>query len=808
MLTGKRSYRHFLLSLCPEVTIYPGAVSKQDHSSRPSSQKLTSGLLPLFFLLTTMSCRMAYAQAVLETDSLRVEISEDALLKHLISKHDGADYALSDGKQVVATVSRGGRLVPASTGKYAYTGRWVYRGGQVFPATGVTMRGDTLTIGFGGASVTATYRIARTRYYLAFELIDLEGPSVDRIDLLQLRIRRLPYLGQWVNVAHDDRFGICLCAGNLRTHAEMNQDSGAVVLRATADRAVGLLGGTAVLFGVVDPKKRFLDTMEIVESDFKMPSGAANRRSPVQKYSYLWAGRPTTANIGDYIKLAKWGGFRMILFSYTAFARGAGHFVWNSAYPAGMADLKNVTDAIRNAGLKVGLHIHYTKAHKNDAYVTPVPDGRLRQLRRFSLAAQIGPETDRIPVGENPEGCTLDKGRRILKAGDELIAYEDYTTKPPFQFQGCRRGHLGTASAEHSTGAPLALLDVDTWPSFVRYDQNTDIQDETARRIADIYHQTGPYEMVYFDGAEDVHAPFWYHVASAQHRVYSLLKPEPPVCEAAHYTHFSWHMISRSNAYDIVAPANGMKDFCRLMPCPTAAARAMDFSRIEFGWLGRFGGGRNSAGPDVWEYVASRAAAWDCPISLKVSLEEIASNPRAQDCLHVIKTWEDARIGNHLTEAHRRQLRNVAPEHARYVPCFQQRETWNNCSEGRSLTRAQRAILTNRDEHHLFVNESGRYELVEIEEVPGIAGDSMKAYLFRREEDPPRAYVLLWAVTDRVELQLPVPSGQVSAMRPFGVELPLRTESGRTIISIGRRTYLVFTDLPPDGIRKALRCAE
>ena len=70
-----------------------------------------------------------------------------------------------------------------------------------------------------------------------------------------------------------------------------------------------------------------------------------------------------------------------------------------------------------------------------------------------------------------------------------------------------------TGTCEAGTGLvelPLAflddevgLLDVDTWNVFIRFDQNTDIQDEVAERIAAIYRQTGPYAMVYFDGPVD-----------------------------------------------------------------------------------------------------------------------------------------------------------------------------------------------------------------------------------------------------------------------------------------------------------------
>ena len=782
-------------------------------------------LLLTAILVLAVPLPAAAEPVVFETDHLRLTIGQDGVVRSLMSKPEGREYVCPAGRVSIARIYRGGRFEPSCDSKYGdVTKPWIYVDGRTFYASHVARDGDRLKVDFEEAAATATYRVAVTREYVAFELLGISGEPVDRIDLLCLRLTGLPNRGAWINVAFNDQFGVCLCAGNVRTNAEMDQTPEFVTMRSVAERwdAGGeiaesgkdasraesrssrsgpegppvssqlrsLSGTVAVLFGCPDPRSRFLDIMATVERDFDMPAGAENRRRPEQRLSYLWARRPTPENIDGYIQLAKRGGFRVITISYTAFATSAGHFAWNDAYPRGGADLKQVTDAIRDAGLKVGLHLHYSKASRNDAYVTPVPDDRLHQVRHFTLSEDIDPAADTVPVDQNPAGCTLDDQRRILKLGSELVAYDGYRTEPPFAFTGCERGHLNTTATRHKKGGQVGLLNVDTWPRFIRFDQNTDIQDEVARRIGDIYRQTGPYEMVYFDGAEDVHAPFWYHVASAQQRVFRCLDPPPPVSEAALYWHFSWHLITRSNAYDVVAPADGMTDFCRLMPCPTAEERRKDFSRINFGWLGRFGG-TAPAGPDVYEYVASRAAAWDCPISLHVALAEVEANPRAGDCLDAIRIWEDARASNRLTEAQRQTLRNVRPEDAHYVPCFDQRGIWENILANKGLTAVQERILADRQEHHLFLNERGQYELVPITELaPG--GTAIKAYWFQRASRPDETYVLIWALGDDVKLRLPLAADSVRAMRPFGIAMPVQQSGNQTLVTVSDRSYLVF----------------
>ncbi len=759
--------------------------------------------LVLTFALSTSALA---GPVVLETPQLRFEIADDGAVRSLTSKPQGVEYASAAGAPCpVGVVYRGGVVKPVDQGPYAETGQWTYEGGSRFPVTAVSLEGDRLTLTFQGAEAKATYRVRRTDGYLAFELLAIEGKPVDRIEFPRACLRKLPMLGQWIHVAWDEYFSVCLCGGNLQTDADMVVNEDRVLMTTAASSDVGFAGAVAVLFGCHDPKDRFLDAMARIERDFDLPPGAARRKLPNQKLSYFFAGKATPSDIDQYIAVAKQGGFRILLISYGAFARSPGHFQWNDRYPNGMDDLRRVADRVRSAGLKLGLHIHYNKVRRIDPYITPVPDDRLHYLRRFTLASPLTPETTTIVVREDPAGLTLEKDRRVLKLGKEFIQYDDYTQSPPYQLTGCQRGLLGTMPASHDEGTQLGLLHFDASPSFVLLDQTSDIQDEVAHRIAEIYRQTGPYEMFYFDGAEDVHEPFHHHAARAQYRVYRLLEPAPPVCESALCTPMNWHLMTRGNAYDKVATPDRMKDFCRLMPCPSAAALQMDFSRIDFGWLNIGRSASGYPGPDVVEYIASRAAGWDCPLSVSTSPKGLQSNPRIDDCLAVLKIWEDARLGNHLTDADCRRLRIVPPENAHYVSCYRQRGIYQTYCDNGDLADWQRRILADRREHHLFINRHGRYELVDIEEIPDVAHGKLKACLFQRQGEPNNTYVLAWAVEDPLQLRLG--DRRITAMRPFGHELPCPTGADSCQFLIGPRTYLCLRDVDRAGARRILQSA-
>ena len=54
--------------------------------------------------------------------------------------------------------------------------------------------------------------------------------------------------------------------------------------------------------------------------------------------------------------------------------------------------------------------------------------------------------------------------------------------------------------------------------------------------------------------------------------------------------------------------------------------------------------------PDMLEYVTSRAAAWDCPVSLVGRLDVLQAHPRTADNLEVLRRWEEVRVHGWLTQ--------------------------------------------------------------------------------------------------------------------------------------------------------------
>lgn len=650
---------------------------------------------------------------------------------------------------------------------------------RTFAADSIKRIGNELKVGFEQIAYTATIALNITNGYIGFSLKSLDyqieafgvkrRTEIDEFTLLQLPVKKRKYFGEWLNVIWDDRVAVNVLATDPYAKIDAFPNKNYYLLYAGMENKVKLLGVGCAL--ITTSKDKLLDRIDRLEKDYKLPLGVESRRHEAYKYSYYELRNVTTENIDEHIAYAKRGGFRIIVIYYPDFTKSMGHFPWRPNYPNGMADLQTITRKIKEAGMISGFHIHYNKAAKNDPYVSPVPDSRLNLIRLFTLTDSIDSRSTVIKVEENPEGCTMEEGRRFLKMGNELVSYQQYTTTPPYQFIGCRRGELGTKIKDVEKGFKFGLLDVDTWPLFIRFDQNTSIQKEVAERIGQIYVDAG-FQFVYFDGAEDVPPPYWYTVSKSQLLVYNCLKPTPLFSEGALKSHFSWHILSRANAFDLFRP-EVIRQATQKYPMAEARYIAQDFTSINFGWNDYLAPDEKSTGmqPDMYEYICSRGAAWDCPIALMGKLDQLKAHPRTNNNLEVIRNWEEARIQNFFTEKQKEKLKNP------------------------------------KQEHILLVNEAGKFELLPYEQVANVANHSgdVRAFIFGRKG---KTWVVYWHVHGEGKLRLPIDAEKLHLLEKPGKEINVQQDPRNySIVPVDNRHYLVF-DLSKKQVEELLSKAE
>ncbi len=655
---------------------------------------------------------------------------------------------------------------------------------MTFQANSVRREGDQLIVGFELIPYEAVIRIRETPDYISFSFEDFKvdpddypaylkitPPPATELCFMQLPVKNRKYFGEWLNVSWDEQISVNLLGTDPYARIDAERRNGYRIMKAEAEKGVRFKEVGAAL--IVCKTDELLDKIARVEEDYNLPKGVKSRRDSRTKLSYYWSGNVNPGNLEQHLKYAKMAGFRNMMLYYPSFMdsrgyRKLGDYDWNkSMYPNGKDDLKAMLKKIEDEGIMPGFHFLHTHIGRDSRYVTPVPDHRLNLIRYYTLAEPLSKSDTTIYIEQNPEGTTVAGGCRVLKIGTELISYRGYTTAPPYRFTGCVRGTDETTVNAQPAGYIFGLLDVSEFGATSVYmDQNTDLQDEITEKIADIYD--AGFKFIYFDGSEGVNPPFWFHVASAQYKVFSRLKPEPVFAEGAAKTHFSWHMLSGGNAFDVFSPES-LKEETRRWPVEEAPRMKADFTRINFGWLGYRGPDKNTIGtqPDMLEYVTSRAAAWDCPVSIHADLQKFDSHPRTADNFEVLRRWEEVRVRNWLTEEQKQMLKN--PE----------------------------------QEHILLLNEQKEFELQPYGQIENVAGGSkeIRAFIFQRQND---LYVVYWHISGSKKLELPLKKSDATLFETLGVEENISSgPDDPVIIPAGDRRFLKTGNLTKEQLADA-----
>lgn len=738
--------------------------------------------LSLLMLSWTMSTATAQHDIVIENEQMQLVIGSNAIAKSLIYKTTNEECLLASDSIPIFSVTQ--ERPYHNEIKLAHPNKRM-----TFKANSIRRDGNKLIVGFELVPYDAIIRIKETPNYIGFTFEDfcvhpnvypsylkITPPPATEICFLQLPIGNRKNFGEWLNVSWDDNIAVNVLGTDPFARIDADQRNGYRILRADAVKGVKLREVGAAL--IVSETKDLLDNIAKVEEDFGLPKGVESRRNLQTQLSYYWTGHVNAKNIDEHLKYAKMGGFRNFMIYYTAFLAGSGYrnlgdYDFNKAlYPKGKEDLKEMLMKIEAAGLTPGLHVLHSHIGRDSRYITPTPDHRLGVLRHFTLARPLGLDDTEVYVAQNPIESNMAEGTRVLKIGTELISYEDYTTTEPYKFTGCKRGIDKTTVNAQPMGYTFGLLDVSEFGATSVYiNQETDLQDEVAEKIAEIYN-TG-FRSVYFDGSEGVNNPFWHHVAAAQYKVFQRLTPEPLFAEGAAKTHFSWHILSGGNAFDVFPPET-LKDETRKWPAEEAPRMQADFTRINFGWLGYVVPTENTIGtqPDMLEFVTSRAAAWECPVSIQTNLENFDAHPRTADNLEVLRRWEEVRVQRWLTDAQKVMLQDLEQEHI------------------------------------LLLNEENEFELQPYEQIERVANGSnaVRAFVFERNG---AVYVVYWHIAGSGHLKLALDATKIELSEKLGQAHGVVAEEDEVVvIPVSNRRYLKATNMTQQQLILAFDEAE
>jgi hypothetical protein len=738
-------------------------------------------LTSIIIISCAQSVKTNNEDVIIENDQIKLIITKDGTAKSLVYKPTNTEYLIEGKKIPISTLTQ--ERPYQNEIKLAYPTKET-----TFKANSVRREGDKLIVGFELIPWEAVIDIKIESQYIGFSLedfnlkvkdygINMTQPPISEMWFLQLPVRNKTHYGDWLNVIWDNKLAINVLGTDPYARIDSEEGEGYRILKAGIVEKVKLKGVGAAL--IACPTDKLLDNIARVEEDFNLPHGVNSRRNELYKASYYWSADVNPNNVDQHIKYAKMAGFRAFMIYYPAFLEGRGYRnlgdyrFRKSEYPNGVDDLKEMLNKIKNAGMISGFHFLHSHIGRDSKYITPIPDYRLNLLRIFTLAAPLGKNDTTIYVAQNPANSAMADNRRVLKIGTELISYKNYTTSWPYKFIGCLRGIDETTVNSQQAGYMFGLLDVSEFGATSVYiDQNTNLQEEIAQKLAEIYK--AGFQFVYFDGSEGVNPPFWFNVSAAQWKVFSQLKPEPLFAEGAAKTHFSWHMLNRGNAFDIFRPEY-LKEAIRKFPADEAPRMRDNFTQINFGWLGYWVTDEKTVGtqPDMLEYVTSRAAAWDCPISLMANLEKFAAHPRTPDNLEVLRRWEEVRTKKWLTEEQKQMLRNLEQEHI------------------------------------LLINEKKEFELVPYDQIMDVAHGSreVRAFTFKRKSD---LYVVFWHISGNKGLELPLNSKDFTLMESLGQEIQVNSnqKGDNSILPVGNRRFIKTNKLTKDELITAFKNAK
>lgn len=622
---------------------------------------------------------MWYNQSIIRGDDMRITENETSI----ILQCDSFIFVIGkDGKAKSLKLNHGSELLAdCDTALFTLTQERFFNNElklmhpskeMTVQSSGVRLKNDCLIASFHPIPYETVIKVEDKKSYLLFTLADfivpetaytglsIAKPPAVKLRFLQLKMREMKYFGEWLNVCHDNDTAVAVTGTKPHIFIGNEKEKNGRVLYAEAVKGISFCGSSAALF--VSDKHGFSDKMKDFEADFNLPNGVASRQNEKINSSVYWVCDATPENINEHIEYAVQGGFSMMLMYYTCFFKEedgyslCGNYELRDEYKNGFEDIRKMLERLNLHGITAGLHFLHSHIGLRSKYFTPEADYRVMHRQMLSLCRDIDENATELYVDNYPFETDLPGNCRILRFGTELMHYESCTDTPPYCYKGLVRGYNGTKAQKHMRGTYSGVVFVSEFGGTSGYcDQNSSLQDELAEKIAEVYNLG--FRFAYFDGSEGVNAPYEYQIPLAQYRVYGKFKEEPLFCEAAAKAHFSWHMLSGGNAFDIF-PTDIFKSMIDKYPLREAPQMLMDFTRLNFGWWAFFTDSR----PDVFEYGTSHAAGFDCPVTIQSNFDNMRINARISDNLEVFRRWEYVRKHKLLTDEQKKMIREAGRE--------------------------------------------------------------------------------------------------------------------------------------------------
>lgn len=602
------------------------------------------------------------AEIALENARFRAVLGNDAVWRSLVDKATGADYCAGDKRVSLAAVRVEGKTRNASRALLA---------------------GDRLTVGFADCDTQLGYAVSTTDDWIAFKLVEVTGTRPSHVTVVRVGVTITERGGSRLNAAWNERYAVCLRGINLQTQGSQSRASDYRLLQATTQDFPGpkLEGAGAALIGAPTAELRpiLCRLSEAYDLVCNEEEGVPSRDLAIARQSYWFLGfaENEVDRVIDYCRRA---GFRQVMLSSGAWCKHVGHFTFHeSRYPDGIESLRRTVAKLHEQGILVGMHTFASKISKTDAYVTPVPDRGFWVEMSATLAADADAEATSIrtsddlsqwpgsPVAKRKvwEGHVSKHQEVILD--DEIVRYESIGPEGEWNtFVGCQRGAWGTKAAAHTAGTECRHYGVDGCINGYIIDQESPLFEETTSRLAHVFNYCD-FDMVYFDGSEDVDRRRYHYFSANAHAVpMRKFKKRPVIHMGGGFTHGLWHSYTRDSTVDqypgtylaYINAGGTIRDWPTCKDHIDRSVRGVircedDMTPGELGWfgIGPKSGNYDGLQFDEIEYLMCKSMGYNAPISLQTSFSRMESHPLLADILEIVRIYEATRLAGKVPEA-------------------------------------------------------------------------------------------------------------------------------------------------------------
>lgn len=508
------------------------------------------------------------------------------------------------------------------------------------------------------------------RNHVMFELVGIHDPRVapaEAIEAVSICRMRINSTGTgYVGTIFSDR--------HIVTELPLTPETAVVlpnqVVEARSYSAIGEMRPKVALFGCTNDPSVWMNNVEALELQYGLPhptiDGVWVKRHPDVKTSYLFVDLKEES-VDAIIDYAIRGNFKYILARAKSVWQSNGSYLINTEnFPHGVASLRSVVSKLHGWGLKFGLHTLSFWIGKNDPYVTPNPDPRIAKDDP-PLILDTGASAVSIPISSPPIPDFPYPNEKDVLIDNEIVKYSGVNIRDN-AFIVSRRGAYGTVAASHSAGAnvyhlPNALNGNAYLPSLT-----SDLVDEIAGRLAKQYRDLGA-DFVYLDGVVGLSRFWpdekWYGSQFSTSKFFDALSGNLLLESSSPSSQYGWHAQARAVSADFAAiGVESFMDEQRLRHLKRVFANS--FLQQELGWIGLLAkvDTNNSVNLsfasttlDEMEYQLNRSLAYDMPIGLETTKDELEANGLSKDILDLIGTYENLRLRGYFSDAALNQLK-------------------------------------------------------------------------------------------------------------------------------------------------------